>query len=98
MESLAAAAKRVADSGGHPGYDFGKREEVEVTAGPGALTPSAQAETGAGPGTASPAARAEIGAEPTMPAKGRKCKCPRVDPPDVEDEPGQAVPEDRSYT
>ena len=93
LESLAAAAKRVADSGGHPEF-AGEREEVETAAGPGAPTPSAQAETAAGPGTASPAAHAEIGAEPTMPAKGRKCKYPRVDPPDVEDEPGQAVRED----
>ena len=78
LESLAAAAKRVADPRGHPGFAF-EGEEVE---------------TAPGPGTASPPAYAESGAEAAVPAKGRKCKYPRVDPPDVEDEPGQAARED----
>ena len=46
------------------------------------------------PGFASARPAADPPAEDTSHGHGRKLKYPRVDPPDVEDEPGQAVRED----
>ena len=46
------------------------------------------------PGLASARPGEDPPAEDSSHAHGRKLKYPRVDPPDVEDEPGQAIQED----